>query len=121
MIMQTIDKVAMIHMAVSDMDKAKEFYTNKLGFEATGDYGRDGSRWVPLVLPGGGASIVLTTYFENLRPGTMKLYISTPDVEAAYRDLKAKGVEITSEIAEDQYGKRFSITDPDGNWLIVQS
>lgn len=117
--MKTIDKITMIHMAVRDMDKAKEFYTDKLGFEATGDYEQGGGRWVPLVLHGDGPSIILTTYIENLKPGTMKLYVSTPDIEAAYRDLKAKGVELTSQIASDQYGKRFSIEDPDGNALFI--
>jgi lactoylglutathione lyase len=118
---KTIDKVTMIHMAVNDMDWSKEFYTGKMGFEANGDYRQGGSRWVPLALPGGGASVILTTYLENLRPGTLKLYVSTPDVEAAYRDLKGKGVEPDGEIAEDQFGKRFSVKDPDGNtWVIAQ-
>ena len=117
--MATLDKLIMIHMAVNDMDKAKEFYTDKLGFEATGDYAQDGGRWVPLALPGGGASIILTTFLENLKPGTMKVYVSTPNIEVAYKELKAKGVEPTSAIANDQYGKRFSISDPDGNKLLI--
>ena len=118
--MSIVDRVMMVHMAVSDMDRSKAFYTEKLGFEATGDYSQRGGRWVPLSLPGGGPSVVLTTYHENMRPGTMKLYISTPDVEAAFRELKARGVSPTSEVAEDPYGKRFSLSDPDGNDLVIQ-
>ncbi len=114
-----IDKVTMVHMAVTDMDKTKEFYVGRLGLEATGDYAQSGGRWVPLALPGGGASVILTTYLENMKPGTLKLYFSTPDVEATYEELKARGVEPTSEIAEDQYGKRFSVRDPDGNSLVI--
>jgi catechol 2,3-dioxygenase-like lactoylglutathione lyase family enzyme len=115
-----VDKITMIHMAVRDMDKAKEFYTDKLGFEATGDYEQGGGRWVPLALPSGGASIVLTTYLENLQPGTMKLYLSTPNVELAYEELKGKGVAPIGDVESDQYGKRFSIKDPDGNSLVIQ-
>jgi len=119
--MGNIERITMIHMAVNDMDRSKEFYTGKMGFEATGDYRQGGNRWVPLALPGGGASVILTTYLDNLRPGTLQLYVSTPDVEAAYRELKARGVEPTSPIAEDEYGKRFSVNDPDGNtWVIAQ-
>ena len=119
--MGNIERITMIHMAVNDMDRSKEFYTGKMGFEATGDYSQGGSRWVPLALPGGGASVILTTCPSNLRPGTLELFVSTPDVEAAYRELKARGVEPTSSIAQDEYGKRFSVKDPDGNtWVIAQ-
>src|SRR5579859_2003835 len=120
--MSTIDKLKMFHMAVNDMDKAKAFYTDKLGFKATQDNGQGDRRWVSMELPGGGTSINLTTFHENMKPGTMKLYLSTPDIEAAYQELKAKGVEPTSEIADDGWGKWFGMSDPDGNnWLIVQS
>jgi uncharacterized glyoxalase superfamily protein PhnB len=75
-----------------------------------------------LVLPAGGTSINLTTFFENLKPGTMKLYFSTPDIEAAYEELAARGVEMSSEISDDPWGKWFGVEDPDGNnLLIVQS
>ena len=56
----------------------------------------------------------------------MKLYVSTPDIEAAYNELKAKGVKV-NEVKDDLYGpgsgvKWFDLRDPDGNkWLIVQA
>jgi catechol 2,3-dioxygenase-like lactoylglutathione lyase family enzyme len=123
--METIDKLNMLQMAVTDVDKAKEFYTDKLGFKATSDSkdfrpGKD--RWVSIVPPGGGATITLTNVFENMKPGTMKLYLSTPDVEAAYKELKAKEVKTNNKINDDSWGKWFDLNDPDGNrWLIVQS
>lgn len=52
----------------------------------------------------------------------MKMYLSTPDVEAAYKELKAKGAKPNNEIKADSWGKWFSVNDPDGNfWFIVQS
>ena len=42
--------------------------------------GPNGQRWVSMDLPGGGTSINLTTFHENMKPGTMKLYLSTPDI-----------------------------------------
>ena len=131
--MKTIDKLMMFHMAVRDMDAVKEFYTEKLGFKITSDFAYDeaqaaqaglpaGSRWISMELPGGGTSINLTNVFENMKPGGMKLYLSAPDIEAAYRDLKAKGVQPTSEIIRAGWGTSFSFQDPDGNqWLVVES
>jgi uncharacterized glyoxalase superfamily protein PhnB len=55
-------------------------------------------------LPGGGTSINLTNVFENMKPGSMKLYLSTPDIEAAYKELKAKGVKPTAEITHAGWG-----------------
>jgi catechol 2,3-dioxygenase-like lactoylglutathione lyase family enzyme len=125
----SVDKITMISLPVSDQDRAKSFYIDKLGFSVAMDYvmgqaeagERAGNRWVMLIPPGGGPSITLTTWFEDLRPGVMKLTVSTPDVEAAYRELKAKGVKPDNEISDAPWGRWFSVDDPDGNnWLIVQ-
>jgi len=121
------EKIVMLQMAVTDMAKAKAFYAEQLGFQVTTDVGRGDRHWVSLGLPGGGASLTLTTMHGNLKPGTMALYLSTSDIEAAYNDLKAKGVEPTGEIANDLYGpgsgvKWFRLSDPDGNvWTIAQA
>jgi len=118
----TVGKILMLHMAVSDMAKAKAFYSDQLGFRVTRDYGQGDQHWVSLDAPEGGASLNLTTMHENMKPGTMKLYLSTPDIEATYKELKTKGVEPTSEITKDGWGTWFGVSDPDGNrWLIVQS
>ena len=125
--MKIIDKIFMFHMAVADMDKSKEFYTDKLGFIVTNDYGQGDQHWVSLDIPGGAPSLNLTTSHENMKPGTMKLYLSTPDIKAAYEELKTKGAKPATEITDDLYGpgsgvKWFSLNDPDGNKLmIVQS
>lgn len=117
-----VDKITMFHMAVTDMAKAKAFYADTLGFKVTSDFGQGDHHWVSLEAPGGGASLNLTTAHENMRPGTMKLYLSTPDIEATYQELKAKGAEPTSEIAHERWGTWFGLSDPNGNrWLIVQS
>lgn len=116
--MKVVDRVTMIHLPVRDMDRAKVFYTEKLGLKATGDYTNNGARWVPLDLPGG-PSIVLTTYPANLMPGSMAIFFGTSDIEESYREVKANGVEPDGEIESDEYGRRFRIKDPDGNQLIV--
>lgn len=76
------------------MDKAKEFYTEELGFKATTDYSQGGQRWVTVVPPGGGTSITLSTYFGNLKPGTMQLYLSTPDIQASRLPFMTPGFKV---------------------------
>ena len=67
-------------------------------------------------------SINLTTFHENMKPGTMKLYLSTPDIEATLKELKAKGVKPKNEIKKDPWGTWFDFDDPDGNhWITMQS
>ena len=122
--MQALDKLMMFSMAVSDMAKSKEFYEGTMGFKVTKDFGQGDKHWVSLELPGGGTSLTLTTAHERMKPGTMILYVSAPDIEAAHKQLETDGA---SEIADDLFGpgsgvKWFYIDDPDANrWLVVQT
>ena len=120
------EKLLMVMVAVTDMAKAKAFYAEQLGWSVTTDYGQGDRHWVALSLPGGGASLTLSTMHGNMKPGTMTLYYSTSNIEAAYHELKAKGVKV-NEVKDNLYGpgsgvKWFDLHDPDGNrWLMVQS
>ena len=125
--MKIIDKLEMFHLAVTDMDKIKDFYANTLGFTVTKDQAYGDKRWVSMEFPGGGTSINFTTVHENMKPGTYKLYFSSPDVEAASKELASKGVTPVKE--GDDWGKWensdgkgskwIEITDPDGNHLLI--
>lgn len=131
--MSTIDKLMMLSMAVKNIEEVKQFYTEKLGFKVTNDFAYNqeqgaqvglpaGSRWISMQLPGGGTSINLTNVFENMQPGSMKLYLSSPSIEATYKELTSKGVKPTAEITRAGWGTSFSFSDPDGNqWLVVES
>jgi catechol 2,3-dioxygenase-like lactoylglutathione lyase family enzyme len=125
--MQLVKKLMMFSMAVSDMPKAKAFYVDKLGLQVASDHRKDDDNWwVSLTLPDGGASITLTTAHENMRPGTMKLFLATPDLAAAHKELGAKGAKV-QEVKNDLFGpgsgvKWFHLEDPDGNpVLLVQA
>lgn len=126
--MKYFDKLIQFIINVNDMEKAKEFYVNKLGFNVTKDFRQDDQHWwVSLELPGGGTFFTLTTFHEGSKPGGMTLYVSSPDIEGAYKLLKEKGAAVTSEINDDLYGPRsgvkwFSVEDPDGNtWMIAEA
>jgi catechol 2,3-dioxygenase-like lactoylglutathione lyase family enzyme len=120
------EKIMMVMMAVTDMAKAKAFYAEQLGFQVTIDYGQGDQHWVTLQPPGGGPSLTLSTLHGNMRPGTMRLYLSTSDIEAMHDALKAKGVKV-NDVKDDLYGpgsgvKWFDLRDPDGNlWQVAQS
>jgi len=122
----TVDRLLMISMAVSNMDKSKEFYTSALGLEATQDYSQGGQRWVSLSLSGGGASISLlqAKHTENLEVGTQKLYFTTPDAEALWKAIKAKGITPAHELTKETWkgspwAAWFSLADPDGNQVLI--
>jgi catechol 2,3-dioxygenase-like lactoylglutathione lyase family enzyme len=123
--MQVVKKLMMIAVAVSDMPKAKAFYSDKLGLKATTDYRQDDDHWwVSLNLPEGGVTITLTTFHGNAKPGTMTLWFATSDITAAHKDLGAKGVKV-SEIGDDLHGpgsgvKWFNFKDPDGNLVHLE-
>lgn len=69
--MKTIDKITMIHLLVRDMDKAKAFYTEMLGFTATEDNEYGGNRWVVVVPPGGRTYVVLGRSMKNSSLGLL--------------------------------------------------
>ena len=122
--MTIVNQLTMLSVVVSDMQKAKEFYAEKVGLEVATDYRlNDANWWVTLTFPGGGANITLarssTTSNEAPKPGTLGLYLSTPDLDAAHKELSEKGAK-PSDIQNDLYGpgsgvKFFQLQDPDGN------
>src|SRR5437588_12749727 len=103
------EKLLMVMVAVTDMAKAKAFYAEQLGWSVTKDYGQGDWHWVALSLPGGGASLTLSTMHEHMKPGTMTLYVSTSNIEAAYDKPKAKGVPV-NEVHDDVYGLVSGVT-----------
>lgn len=125
--MAIIDTLAMLNIAVDDVDKAKEFYGSKLGLTVTDDTDHGGQRWVSMAFPEGGTSIILSNVHENMKPGTMKLYLACSDIASLRNELGAKGIAPSHE--GDDWGKWdspdgkgqqwFELTDPDGNQVLV--
>ncbi|MDE2213418.1 MAG: VOC family protein [Patescibacteria group bacterium] len=122
--MQTISKFIQFIVGVTDMPKAKEFYADKLGLKIMTDFRQEDSRWwVSLATPGGGATIVLSTYYGEQKPGTMSLYFGTSDIALAHKELSGKGLNVT-EIKDDLYGPGsgvawFTCKDPDGSVIYL--
>src|SRR5438093_5385973 len=115
-------RLELIQVPVSDIDRAKEFYVEKVGFIADHDHQvSDELRFVQLTPPGSGCSIALGTGLTQMPPGSVQgLQLVVPDVHAARAQLVERGVE-ASEVQEFPWGSFVFFSDPDGNgWAIQQ-
>ena len=110
-----------MQVPVSDVDRAKAFYTEKAGFNADHDHRvTDEIRFVQLTPPGSPTSIALGTGLSGMAPGSVQgLQLVVPDVEAARAELLERGVEV-SEVQEFDWGSFVFFSDPDGNGWAVQ-
>ena len=114
-------KLELITIPVSDVDRAKDFYVNKVGFNADQDHRiSDEVRFVQLTPPGSACSIALGEGLTDAAPGSVRgMQIVVPDADAAHRELSGRGVEV-SEVQEFPWGRFVYFADPDGNTWAVQ-
>jgi Glyoxalase/Bleomycin resistance protein/Dioxygenase superfamily len=104
---------------------AIDFYLDELGFEKRGDtpYG-DGARWVEVAPPGASTTIALVPPREGDSTGVeTRIGFTTPDVDAAHADLRARGVDADEAVMRvgAPVPPMFFIRDLDGNrFLIVE-
>jgi predicted enzyme related to lactoylglutathione lyase len=115
-------KLELIMVPVSDVDRAKTFYTEKAGFNADQDHRvNDEIRFVQLTPPGSACSIAIGTGLTDMEPGSVKgLQLVVSDIRAARAELVQRGVEV-SEVQEFDWGSFVFFSDPDGNaWSVQQ-
>jgi len=114
-------KLELIAVPVSDVDRAKDFYVDRVGFQADHDHQvSDELRFVQLTPPGSACSIALGTGVTDAPPGSVKgLQLVVSDIHAARAELLERGVEV-GEVQEFPWGKFVFFQDPDGNSWSVQ-
>jgi catechol 2,3-dioxygenase-like lactoylglutathione lyase family enzyme len=115
-------KLELISIPVSDVDRAKSFYVDKVGFHMDHDHSVNESlRFVQLTPPGSACSIAFGIGVSSKPPGSVEgLQVVVPDVRAAREELVARGVD-ASEVQEFPWGTFTFFQDPDGNgWAIQQ-
>ncbi|MDP9248085.1 MAG: VOC family protein [Candidatus Dormibacteraeota bacterium] len=118
-------KLELVAIPVSDVDRAKTFYTEKVGFNADHDHRvSDQIRFVQLTPPGSACSIALGTGIMEAPPppgSAQGLQLVVPDIEAAHAELVERGVDV-SEVQEMPGGLFVFFRDPDGNgWAVQQA
>jgi catechol 2,3-dioxygenase-like lactoylglutathione lyase family enzyme len=115
-------KLELVAVPVSDVDRAKAFYTEKAGFNA--DHDREVSdeiRFVQLTPPGSACSIALGKGIVDTEPGSVQgLQMVVSDINAARDELAGRGVEV-SDVQEFPWGSFVFFSDPDGNGWAVQA
>jgi catechol 2,3-dioxygenase-like lactoylglutathione lyase family enzyme len=115
-------KLELIAIPVSDVDRAKAFYTEKIGFHADHDHAvSDQVRFVQLTPPGSACSIAFGKGLTTAAPGSVQgLQLVVADVAAARAELISRGLDI-GEVQEFPWGKFIFFSDPDGNrWAVQQ-
>jgi catechol 2,3-dioxygenase-like lactoylglutathione lyase family enzyme len=115
-------KIELVAIPVTDVDRAKAFYTDQVGFHADHDHQvSDTLRFVQLTPPGSACSVVMGTGLTQMPPGSQKgVQVVVDDVEAARRELIAHGVD-ASEVDVQPWGSFVTFSDPDGNtWALQQ-
>jgi len=113
-------KLELIAVPVADVDRAKAFYTDRVGFNADYDHRvSDDLRFVQLTPPGSACSIALGV--TDAVPGSINgLQLVVADITAAHAELSGRGVEV-SGIQDFPWGRFVFFSDPDGNrWAVQQ-
>ena len=115
-------KIELVYVPVTDVDRAKKFYVDQVGFNA--DYDQkvsDDLRFVQLTPPGSACSIAIGMGLTDMQPGWQRgLQMVIADADAARAQLVAAGVD-ASEVDEQSWGRFVYFADPDGNtWALQQ-
>jgi len=115
-------KLELVQVPVSDVDRAKAFYTDQVGFNADHDHAvSEEMRFVQLTPPGSSCSIAIGTGLSDMAAGTVQgLQLVVGDIDAARADLVDRGVDV-SDVQVFPWGSFVFFTDPDGNsWSVQQ-
>jgi catechol 2,3-dioxygenase-like lactoylglutathione lyase family enzyme len=115
-------KLELVAVPVTDVDRAKAFYVDQVGFHLDHDHQvNDQLRFVQLTPPGSACSIVMGVGITEMAPGSQKgLQMVIEDAEAMKDQLRGRGVE-TSDVQVMDWGSFVFFSDPDGNtWSLQQ-
>jgi catechol 2,3-dioxygenase-like lactoylglutathione lyase family enzyme len=114
-------KLELVAVPVSDVDRAKAFYSEQLGFNLDHDHTvSDEIRFVQLTPPGSGCSISIGNGITKAEPGSLEaLQLVVSSAADAHAELSGRGVEV-SDVQEFPWGKFVFFSDPDGNKWAVQ-
>ena len=114
-------KLELVAVPVTDIDRAKAFYVDQVGFVADHDHTvSDEIRFVQCTPPGSACSIAFGRGMVDAEPGSVQgLQMVVADIHAARAELVDRGVEV-SEVEVFPWGSFIGFRDPDGNGWSVQ-
>ena len=115
-------KIELVAIPVTDVDRAKAFYVDQVGFNADHDYQvNEALRFVQLTPPGSACSIVIGEGITEMPPGSQRgVQMVVADAAAAREQLLSRGVA-ASQVDVQPWGSFVTFSDPDGNhWALQQ-
>ena len=114
-------KIELIILPVSDVDRAKHFYADQVGFHADHDQTvNENLRFVQLTPPGSACSIAIGKGITDKTPGSVGgLLMVVENVDALHKSLAARGVPVT-DVHQEDWGRFTEFNDPDGNSWSLQ-
>ncbi len=114
-------KLEVVGVPVTDVDRAKAFYVDQVGFVADHDQVvSEEIRFVQLTPPGSACSIAFGKGISTMEPGSLQgVMCVVADAEQARKELGSRGVNV-SDVDEQPWGKFVYFADPDGNGWAFQ-
>lgn len=114
-------KLELVTVPVTDVERAKAFYVEQVGFIADHDHVvNESMRFVQLTPPGSACSIAIGTGLTDAPVGSARPQLVVADAQAAHDELEARGVAV-GEVETFPWGSFVFFTDPDGNrWSVQQ-
>jgi catechol 2,3-dioxygenase-like lactoylglutathione lyase family enzyme len=115
-------RLELVQVPVSDVDRAKAFYTDQAGFNLDHDHRvTEELRFVQLTPPGSPTSISIGSGLTEMAPGSVQgLQLVVSDIQTAHDELAGRGVEV-SDVQDFPWGSFVFFSDPDGNGWAVQA
>lgn len=114
--------VQIVHVPVSDQDRAKDFYVDRLGMSVIADMnmGPHG-RWLQVAPAGAATSLALVPGDESIALGSATVVFESDDIEADIAELRKRGMDLPDQIEDMPWARAIRFTDPDGNQLALQT
>ena len=117
-----VENVAVVSVPVSDQERAKSFYVERLGMKLIRDDSSvPGMRWVQVAPPGGGTQLSLVTWFESMPAGCLRgLVLHLADLQGTYDALVKEGIRFDGPPIKQPWATETTVYDPDGNGIVLQ-
>jgi predicted enzyme related to lactoylglutathione lyase len=115
-------RIELVPLAVTDVDRAVDFYGNRVGWSVDHDQTvHEGLRFVQVTPPGSACSVCFGTGLEMLADGTQQvIQVVVDDADEALAHLRGRGVEC-SDVDDQPWGRFVTFNDPDDNrWILQQ-
>ena len=123
-----INSIGTVSVFVADQQRAKDFYTNTLGFELRTDaelYPGSDARWIAVAPKDGETEVILYlpdenwTHYQGVVGKSQAITLNVTDLQTVFEDLKSKGVKFVQEPEKQTWGTFATLEDSEGNHILL--